>query len=385
MSQVDNGVMEEKSGAEKLCDNVRYVFSTLLTLAALTVIVYAIGRNYAALPGHPALHYPLLVGVLTLLAYLEGLQVAILALERVDRKTFADRRSAWVCHRLATANRGKNVQRFLIGRQFFVVFVVFLCAQLTTYTKMQHELEALPKIVFVLIIETGFPGALIVLAFGQLMPQLVAATHPITFMGLPGSWSVIQLCLSFESTGVAHFAWVLASVLRSVFAMGDKEDITNPALKGTGNELDCIHEDNGDLDPFDKAILGKNMYLMDPTHMFSSCENGLANADQSDLNRHDVTTWLSVDAIRDRYGGSSERKLPDVPSIVRHLVRNNLPVPRYLLPPFHKKHIPPHIVCFELLRREEVRRKNGGLNVNTFGSANVQLYDDHKCDTTHTA
>jgi hypothetical protein len=37
------------------------------------------------------------------------------------------------------------------------------------------------------VIQTGLPGALVVLAFGQLMPQLIAATHPITFMNMPGT------------------------------------------------------------------------------------------------------------------------------------------------------------------------------------------------------
>ena len=33
-----------------------------------------------------------------------------------------------------------------------------------------------PEWLFVLVIDTGLPGALVVLSFGQLMPQLVAAT-----------------------------------------------------------------------------------------------------------------------------------------------------------------------------------------------------------------
>jgi hypothetical protein len=132
----------------------------------------------ANLPGHPLGLYAIFLAVLVLLGYLEGLQViydtaicsssvgvrelkdppppiehcsspslswggawvrvafqvAILALEHTSAETFkasAPRAYATLC--LATAGRGLNVQRFLVGRQFFVVFVVFLCAQLTTY------------------------------------------------------------------------------------------------------------------------------------------------------------------------------------------------------------------------------------------------------------
>ena len=118
----------DKTTCRKALDAVRYVSSTIITLGCIATICYAIGNNHAALPGHPAVHFALFVFVLILLAYLEGLQVAILALERVDGAAFkASHPRAFVVHRLSTARAGLNVQRFLVGRQFFVVFVVFLC------------------------------------------------------------------------------------------------------------------------------------------------------------------------------------------------------------------------------------------------------------------
>ena len=184
----------------KGCDFIRYFSSTIVTLACIVLIFYAIGHNYAALPGHPAVHYSLFFFVLVLLGYLEGLQVAILALERVDGASFrTSHPRAFVVHRLSTAQGGLNVQRFLVGRQFFVVFVVFLCAQLTTFPTLPKH--GWPGWLFVLVIDTGLVGALVVLAFGQLMPQLVAATHPVALMNLPGAWSVVQLALGFESLG----------------------------------------------------------------------------------------------------------------------------------------------------------------------------------------
>merc|ERR1712080_315858 len=164
--------------------------------------------------------------VLILLAYLEGMQIAILALERTSTSVFRHKKRAYVSMNLALKNNGHNVQRFLVGRQFFVVFVVFLCAQLTTYADL--SLSFMPSWLFVMLIQTGLPGALIVLAFGQLMPQLIATTNPITFMNLPGTWSVLQLCLGFESVGVTHFSWVLSGTVRFVFTMGAKEHIEAP-------------------------------------------------------------------------------------------------------------------------------------------------------------
>merc|ERR1719219_2625639 len=212
-------------------DLIRYIFATILTIISTILICYSIGAGLAALPGHPVILYILLIFDIVLLAYLEGLQIAILALERTSPETFIQKRRAYASQTLAMRYNGHNVQRFLVGRQFFVVFVVFLCAQLTTYAEL--DIPWMPRWMFVALIQTGLPGALIVLAFGQLCPQLIATTNPITFMQLPGCWSVIQLCLYFESIGVTHFSWVLAMTVRCVFSMGSHEHIENPNKKPT--------------------------------------------------------------------------------------------------------------------------------------------------------
>jgi len=154
---------------------------------------------------------------------LEGLQICILALERVNGDLFAHRKRAFSNHKLATRYDGLNVQRFLIGRQFFVVFVVFLSAQLTTYPTLELPL---PSWLFTFLIETGLPGCLVVLAFGQLMPQLIASTHPITMMGLPFSYGTIQMALMFEAMGVTHFSWVLTFIVKHMFRMNSGDQFT---------------------------------------------------------------------------------------------------------------------------------------------------------------
>ena len=44
-------------------------------------------------------------------------------------------------------------RRFLVGRQFFVIFVVFLTAQVTTYPTFPDM--GMPEVLFVILIETG--------------------------------------------------------------------------------------------------------------------------------------------------------------------------------------------------------------------------------------
>jgi hypothetical protein len=352
---------QDVTPAAKLCTWGRYVFSTVLSFLSMIIIIYAIAKGFAALPGHPVLQYILLIFDLVLLAYLEGLQVAILALEKVRTSTFADVKRAAASHKLAVAQKGLNVQRFLVGRQFFVVFVVFLCAQLTTYRALDTVFTWMPKAMFVVLIETGLPGALIVLAFGQLMPQLVAATHPITFMNLPGTWSVIQLCLCFETVGVTHFSWVLSYTVKFMFSMGHHENCKRKipdvemTTRGAKKNSDKKKDHEGTVDQFNMDVV-----IGDADKLYAGAEDGLSAAKDSDLQSPAIWRWLQSDSISSlagHYGYSNKEanKLPEPPTIVRQLIQNGLEVPRYLLPPHHPQHIPPHIVAYELLRRQAAR------------------------------
>jgi len=358
-----------KTQAGIVFDYVRYVFSTILAALSGFIIIYSIANRLAALPGHPILHYILLALDLLLLAYLEGLQVAILALENVRSSTFADMPRACVSHKLCTARKGLNVQRFLVGRQFFVVFVVFLCAQLTTYRDL--EIDWMPATMFTVLIETGLPGALIVLAFGQLMPQLICATHPITFMNLPGTWSVIQLCLCFETAGLTHFSWVLSWLMKTIFRMGVKEHV-----KRKIKDVEMTHQDKNkdgkkynDEGKVEESEFDMEVNIGDADLMYSGAEDGLSLALDKDVHSPAVMRWLKNDSIRslanaygNNEGSGGTPKLPEPPTIVRQLVNNGLDVPRYLLPPYHEAHIPPHIVAYELIRRNNARRnRNCGI------------------------
>jgi hypothetical protein len=231
----------------------------------------------------------------------------------------------------------------------------------------------MPKTIFIVLIETGLPGALIVLAFGQLMPQLVAATHPITFMNLPGTWCVIQLCLCFEAVGVTHFSWVLSATVKMMFQMGAKEKIKKSNKSGNvmkGIEMKATIKSSGktrsgptykDEGNVEVGGLNMNVHIMDADALYSATEDGLSLAKDSDVYSSTTMRWLqndSIKAIAAAYADLSAGKsgLPAPATIVRHLVQNGQPVPRYLLPPYHPQHIPPHIVAYELIRREETRK-----------------------------
>ena len=111
------------------------------------------------------------------------------------------------CH--ALVNTPQKVKKFLVGRQFFVIFVVFLIAQLTTFPKMPYDFAGLDRATVVVLAKTGLPGVALVLTFGQLISQLFVEEFTIQFINMPGNEAVIRLCLATEWCGVCHFSWLL--------------------------------------------------------------------------------------------------------------------------------------------------------------------------------
>lgn len=360
----------------KLFDYTRYILSTILTLVCLALIIWAIGNGYAPLEGHPILLYSIFVFCVSLLGMLEGLQIAILNLERANKERWAHMPRAYNNHALACRNHGLNVQRFLIGRQFFVVFVVFLSAQLTTYSTLDLPI---PQWLFVLLIETGLPGVLVVLAFGQLMPQLVAATHPVTFMNIPGAYFVIQIALGFEAMGITHFSWVLTFFVKCIFRMNAGDSVTRMSMtrsrtkskkkqKGRHSRSSKsrskkgVQPDPGQTPMFDSFITREDMAvnIVDVNSLYSGAEHGLASCQPEDMAHEQTKKWLRDESVKNVFSiwGHNPDKNASLPSkrqIVKHLVKQGKPVPRYLLPEHHPQHIPAYIVVLELTRRESER------------------------------
>jgi hypothetical protein len=191
----------------------KYIYSSGLTLTYLTLIMWGIWTNQAVLPAVPIANFIIFIFCLSLVFYLEGLQVAILAVEHNDpeQKKNSHPRAYELIKKVRHAN---NVDRFLVGRQFFTIFVMTLIAQVTTFPDISTL--GIPDAVWFIFVRTGFPGALVVTTIGSLQPQLLAAKDPWQFLNMYGCNSVMSLCYGLELTGICtHFAWLLIAICKA--------------------------------------------------------------------------------------------------------------------------------------------------------------------------
>jgi len=298
------------------------------------VIVYGIGDNHATFPGPPPAHFAILIFCVVLLAYLEGLQVAILALETVDPEVFEETHPrACALHKMV--NEGKNVQCFLVGRQFFVIFVVYLTAQVTTYPSFPDL--GMPEALFIVLIETGLPGALTVLAFGQLFTQLIAATHPVQMMNVIGAYQVTQLALGLQYIGITHFSWMITAIGRQCFGLHGDTPFSAKQLVKQGHHG------------------GGGFPLLDQTHSLLvdiPADEKLELPPMYDSNAEDEPVDL-LSPRKERLGVYTPTpqpgRYPQPKDYAMKLLDGDQKLPRFLLPPGHPQHIPPHVVACSML------------------------------------
>lgn len=200
---------------------LKYIVSSGLTLTYVVYILWGIWTNQAVLPGPPIAHFLIFLFCMTLVAYLEGLQVAILAVEHTDPEKYRETHPR-AYELITSVKRGNNVEKFLVGRQFFTVFVMTLMAQVTSFPNISSL--GIPPVIWFIFIQTGLPGAMVVTTIGSLQPQLLAAKDPWKFMNLYGSCATLYLCYGLEFTGICtHFAWMLITILRNTVFITDQK------------------------------------------------------------------------------------------------------------------------------------------------------------------
>jgi hypothetical protein len=208
-------------------DICKYIWSTIATLGAVVVILYGISLDAYVLPTPKAATYIIFFAVMTLLFFLEGMMIAIVATQYWDREQFKEAYPrAYVLHELI--NRPDNVKRFIIGRQFCTVLTGFVLAQITTFNGWQHG--AYNKVGFYIIVQSGLVGVLTTLAFGQLMPELLAQEFPLRFMNLLPVPMIGWVSLFFDTVGVGHCAWAVYFVFRRLMCPQGFKKI-DPKLK----------------------------------------------------------------------------------------------------------------------------------------------------------
>jgi len=108
--------------------------------------------------------------------------------------------------------RGRILEKFLLGRQVFVVVVVFMLARITSPTDLTRFMGADLPGWLTSFIATGLVGVIMVVILGQLLPQILAVQYPLQFLNIHIMMWGLYATLVVEATGLVHFTWFASDV-----------------------------------------------------------------------------------------------------------------------------------------------------------------------------
>jgi len=154
---------------------------------------------------------------MAIVGMLEGMQIAFFAVARMTEEERS--RSAWAkrtCDVLFEGD-GRNLPRFMIGRQMCVTLCFFIVARVTTI-KLKDGDENIFGVSdgAQAFFETGLLGALITTIVASIAWQLVASAFPMAFLSTPLTYILLQLALALEWTGLCQGSWVVARIHRRI-------------------------------------------------------------------------------------------------------------------------------------------------------------------------
>lgn len=141
--------------------------------------------------------------LLVLLAAVEALHISVTLLRLKDLNAVRDKfPRTFAAHKIFRHEHG--TERFLAGRQLFVITIVFFSAPLASFAQVPIApgAERLPSIVRWLFLEKGMAGAFTLLWFAQLTPQFFANRRPVHFMNNLAISKLFSAALFVEAIGV---------------------------------------------------------------------------------------------------------------------------------------------------------------------------------------
>jgi silicon transporter len=205
-----------KQWVNKAWNTMKCVYSTALLLFSIVIVMAAIATSSTQLSQdvHPALAYVVIWTAVLWLSMVEGGQAALVGLPPVDKDLYQTSHvQAHVCTRLAHA--GDNLDRYLIGRQFLVVLIVF-CINLSGLPLPGTNVLGLPDLVQSIFLDSGVALIVMTANIGQLMSQVIASHCMLDYINNYLALGTLYIALAIEYSGLLHAVYVAQMLFRYI-------------------------------------------------------------------------------------------------------------------------------------------------------------------------
>eukprot|EP00543_Licmophora_paradoxa_P006828 CAMPEP_0202446954 /NCGR_PEP_ID=MMETSP1360-20130828/5558_1 /ASSEMBLY_ACC=CAM_ASM_000848 /TAXON_ID=515479 /ORGANISM="Licmophora paradoxa, Strain CCMP2313" /LENGTH=506 /DNA_ID=CAMNT_0049063745 /DNA_START=52 /DNA_END=1572 /DNA_ORIENTATION=- len=188
---------------------IKNVYSTILLIFSITIIMGLIFTEQTTLSSdvHPAMAFIVMWVAVLWLSVVEGGQASFVGLAPVSKELFKD--SHPIAYKCAEAcHTGDNLDRYLLGRQFMVIFIVF-AINTAGGPVGGAELWGLPQWVTDIFLVTGFAMILFTCMVGQLNSQVNASHCMLDYCNNYINLFTLYVARGIELSGLVHASYLV--------------------------------------------------------------------------------------------------------------------------------------------------------------------------------
>lgn len=156
---------------------------------------------------HPAVAVIILLVSVFWLANIEGSQGAIVGLAPINNELYKESHP-WAYKISLIAHKGDNLDRYLLGRQFSVVLIVFAINNCGGPIP-GAELWDLPEWITTMFFGIGLCMIFFTVMVGQLSAEVNASLCMLDYINDPFSYFTLLASLAIEFSGIIHFSYAI--------------------------------------------------------------------------------------------------------------------------------------------------------------------------------
>jgi Silicon transporter len=220
---------------DRLVVVIKYSYSILLLAFAVLLVMSAIFTKQTKATGESGI--PTIVAflvfwfLLSWLGMMEGGQGALVGLQPIDKDRYAESHPRSLKN-TALAHKGDNMERFILGRQFLVVLVVFVTNMMGSAVA-DASVFGLPDILNEIFLSTGLAMILVTIMIGQLTAQVNAANCMLDFINNYFMLFTTYVSLAIEMSGLVHSVYLVQIIFSKI--SGKPIETKEPPRSGIAN------------------------------------------------------------------------------------------------------------------------------------------------------
>ena len=196
---------------------VRYAGSIGLlgfSIAIVGALIFT-GNTRVARDANPWVAVLVTILAIVWLTMIEGQQASLVGLPPVDPDLYKDSHPI-TYKNAALAFKGDNLDRYLMGRQFMVLLVVFVINQCTSPLDPSVDVLGLSDTVKLIFLDIGFAGIVFTCILGQLTTQVNASHQMIDYINSYFALFTLYVAMSVEFSGVMHSSYLIQNILSAI-------------------------------------------------------------------------------------------------------------------------------------------------------------------------